>query len=190
MLPLSITGAGPHLSLALGPKNGVHFTWRCDSNSLVYADLIAEVTAALRASFAETPCRVTSSDLRVGHDPSGFRAYPDVAVRCGEPQTSLLPPKDTLLNPTLVVEVTSDRTESYDRGKKLAAYQQIDGLEAIVIVSHRERRLDIHERSAKGWTTRQWRDGEVAVLRDGQVQLDVTAIYIASGVDLAGLGPR
>jgi|SRR5690606_2530278 Uma2 family endonuclease len=51
-------------------------------------------------------CRAVSSDLRVR---IGTRyAYPDVVVVCGEPRlTDELP--ESLLNPTLLVEVTSDR---------------------------------------------------------------------------------
>ncbi|MEO1336409.1 MAG: Uma2 family endonuclease [Myxococcota bacterium] len=134
---------------------------------LAHADLIAEVAATLRAELRETSCRITSSDLRIGHDPSGFRAYPDVVVRCRPPETSPLPPKDTLLNPTMVVEVTSDRTERYDRGQKLAAYQKIQSLEAILIISHRERRIDVYECIVDDWTMRVYSFGETVKLRDG-----------------------
>ena len=147
--------------------------------TLEHADLIAEVAAVFRSSLVDTPCRVTSSDLRVGHDPTGFRAYPDFVVRCQPPETSPLPPKDTLINPTIVVEVTSDRTEAYDRGKKLAAYQRFESLEAIVIVGHRARRVDVHERSAAGWTKREHQSGEVS-LRNGQIRFDVDRVYEAA----------
>ena len=152
--------------------------------TLEHADLIAEVAALLRASFAETPCHVTTSDLRVGHDPSSFRAYPDIVVRCQPPETSPLPPKDTLLNPTIVVEVTSDRTEAYDRRKKLSAYTQIEGLTAIVIVSHRLRQIDVHERVAGRWISREWNAGATASVHDGQVLLAVDAVYVAAQVDV------
>ena len=41
---------------------------------------------------------------------------------------------DTLLNPTLIVEVLSDSTEAYDRGRKFE-HQVIDGTNVIVRVA-------------------------------------------------------
>jgi hypothetical protein len=39
--------------------------------------------------------------------------------------------------------VTSDGTEDFDRGDKLAHYRQIPSLEAVAIASHREPRVDV-----------------------------------------------
>jgi Uma2 family endonuclease len=46
----------------------------------------------------------------------------------------------------VIVEVTSDSTEEYDRGDKLAGYQSIPTLAAIVLLSHRERLVEVFER--------------------------------------------
>jgi Uma2 family endonuclease len=71
--------------------------------------------------------------------------YPDVSVVCGTPQRSA---KDAnaVTNPVLVVEVTSDSTESYDRTEKLAYYQSVESVREVLLVSHRERRLTLHQR--------------------------------------------
>src|SRR5688572_25213163 len=63
------------------------------------------------------PCEAYTNDMRVKVPSAGLYTYPDVVVVCGEPQfeDSYI---DTLLNPTLLVEVLSESTESYDRGKK------------------------------------------------------------------------
>ena len=48
-----------------------------------------------------------------------------------------------MTNPRILVEVTSDSTEDYDYGEKLTHYKQIPSLAAIVIISHREARVDV-----------------------------------------------
>jgi Uma2 family endonuclease len=42
--------------------------------------------------------------------------------------------KDTLINPVLLVEVLSDSTESYDRGRKFGFYRSIPSLREYILV--------------------------------------------------------
>jgi Uma2 family endonuclease len=60
--------------------------------------------------------------------------YPDVVVVCDEPQLddSEL---DTLLNPTLIIEVLSPSTEQYDRGRKFQLYRTLESLQAYVLIA-------------------------------------------------------
>ena len=48
---------------------------------------------------------------------SGLHTYPDVVVTCENPafEDGHL---DTLINPQLIIEILSDSTEQYDRGRK------------------------------------------------------------------------
>lgn len=90
-----------------------------------------------------------TSDQRVHVPGTGLYAYPDVTLACGERRydANELP---SLLNPSLLVEVTSDSTEDYDRGTKFLHYQAIASLVEYVIVSHRERRVDHFRRLENG----------------------------------------
>src|SRR5437868_4928738 len=69
-----------------------------------------------------------TSDLRLRVSMEGLYTYPDVTVVCG-------PPKfaddqiDTLLNPSLIVEVLSKSTEAHDRGFKFAQYRRLQTLQ-------------------------------------------------------------
>jgi Uma2 family endonuclease len=72
--------------------------------------------------------------------------YPDVSVVCGAIERSSIDP-NAVTNPVLVVEVTSDSTEAYDRTEKLAYYQSIESLCEVLVVSHRARRLTLHQRA-------------------------------------------
>jgi Uma2 family endonuclease len=90
-----------------------------------------------------------SSDQRVHVPATRLYTYPDVTVACGDRRyTDDDPP--SLLNPTLLVEITSDSSEEYDRGTKFLHYQAIVALKEYVIVSHREERVDHHRRLESG----------------------------------------
>jgi Uma2 family endonuclease len=83
-----------------------------------HAALTMSAGAALLAAARGGPCRVHSSDLRVRVLATGLVTYPDVTVVCGPYETDPDSPT-TITNPRVVVEVTSDSTEEYDRGEKL-----------------------------------------------------------------------
>lgn len=63
-----------------------------------------------------TPCETYSNDLRVGTTPGDY-VYPDVVVVCEEPKFEDAT-FDTLLNPTVVIEVLSKTTEARDRHRE------------------------------------------------------------------------
>ena len=64
----------------------------------------------LRQQLKDRQCRAYMSDMRVKVRSNTFYTYPDVTVVCGEPQFEDKE-VDTLLNPTLLVEVLSQSTE-------------------------------------------------------------------------------
>jgi Uma2 family endonuclease len=72
--------------------------------------------------------------MRVRVLPTGLYTYPDVVVVCGERRFEDIE-LDTLLNPTVVIEVLSPSTEAYDRGKKFSHYQRVDSLRDYVLVA-------------------------------------------------------
>ncbi len=114
--------------------------------------LAANVTAALVALTRGRGCVTMTSDQRVHVPTTRLYTYPDVTVACGERRYDDGDPP-SLLNPTLLVEVTSDTSEDFDRGTKFLHYQAIAELREYVIISHRERRIDHFRREGDG----QWR---------------------------------
>ena len=83
----------------------------------------------------DSECEVASTgDLRVKVSQTESYFYPDIVVVCGEPQAEDNT-FDTLVNPTLIVEVLSASTETYDRDEKFTHYRQIDTLQEYILVS-------------------------------------------------------
>src|SRR5688572_11300873 len=81
-------------------------------------------------------CTPLTSDVRIHLEAEQMSTYPDVSFVCGPVRRSTID-TDAIVNPTVVVEVTSKTTESYDRGDKLVAYQSLASLKAVLFVSHR-----------------------------------------------------
>jgi Uma2 family endonuclease len=148
-----------------------------------HSALAAAMVHALVNAVGDRPCRVHTSDLRIYVEAAGLATFPDASVICGPLQQHEPSPTATALNPSILIEVTSDSSEDYDTGAKLEYYQTIPSLREYVIVSHRERRITVHERASGGtWNTRTATDaGEVAVPSLG-VQLNVAEIYRNSAV--------
>ena len=82
-----------------------------------------------------------------------------------------------MTKPILVVEVTSPSTENYDRTEKLRSYQQLPSLSAILIVSHRARRVTLIERSEDGWGELDFRGGETLVVATPNLKFRVDELY-------------
>ncbi|MBX9622303.1 MAG: Uma2 family endonuclease [Gemmataceae bacterium] len=95
------------------------------------------------------PCRTLSRDMRVKVRATGLNTYPDLIVLCGPPEFDG-DRTDTLLNPTVLIEVLSDSTASYDRGTKFRHYKRIPSLREYVMVAQDEPAVDRYVRQADG----------------------------------------
>jgi Uma2 family endonuclease len=89
------------------------------------------------------------ADRRVQVGASGLYTYPDATALCGEPRF-LDDTRDTLLNPSLIVEVLSPSTEAYDRGRKFEHYRSIESLREYLLVSAERVSVELFSRQPDG----------------------------------------
>jgi len=104
----------------------------------------------IRSQLKDRPCEAYVSDMRVYIDRTGLYTYPDVVAVCGEPQF-LDNEVDTLLNPTMIVEVLSPTTEDYDRGTKFLHYRRLPSLREYVLVSQDKVLVERFTRQGDDW---------------------------------------
>ena len=90
--------------------------------SYEHALLAANALLALGTRLRGKRCRVIGSDLHVKVEAIGLQTYPDVTVFCA-PARFDPNHKDTLLNPTVLIEVLSPSTRNYDKGEKFDNYR-------------------------------------------------------------------
>jgi Uma2 family endonuclease len=112
-------------------------------HSRIVTNIVGEIHQRLKGS----PCTVLESNQRLKVLATGLRAYPDVNVYCDPIEYDEEDAwSETATNPTVVFEVLSPSTESYDRGFKSAIYRQIELLKAYVLIAHDEPRVEVYTR--------------------------------------------
>ncbi|HLV21369.1 MAG TPA: Uma2 family endonuclease [Polyangiaceae bacterium] len=121
----------------------------------------------------KSPCEAYGPDQKIRARGAGY--YPDLSVVCGRPQ---LAPDDPLAftNPALVFEVLPAATAATDRTTKAERYKLLTSLQAYVIVSQPEQRLEVHRRTADGWSIETHLAGARVALPCG-VNLVVSELY-------------
>lgn len=100
------------------------------AHNRIAVDLVIAVGTRLKTG----PCEVFSSDQRMKVEATGLITYPDLMIAC-QAIFDGIQVKDTLTNPTLIAEVLSPSTESYDRGAKFQNYRQIPTLTDYLLIS-------------------------------------------------------
>jgi Uma2 family endonuclease len=108
------------------------------------------IAGELRAQLKNRPCEAYIADMRVKAAKARSYHYPDIAVVCGTPQFEDAH-VDTLLNPTLLIEVLSPSTEAYDRGGKFAHYRKIASLCEYLLVMQDQPSIERYVRQGDVW---------------------------------------
>jgi len=107
----------------------IHERARCKPNhNLIAGNVMGELGMQLK----KRACFVFPSEMRIKITAVGFYGYPDVSVVSGKDEFE---DEDNLLNPTVLVEVLSENTETYDRCKKFQFYQQIPTLREFLFIA-------------------------------------------------------
>ena len=136
------------------------------------------VGAELNRQLEDRPCEVHVNDLRVLVAASSLYTYPDVIVVCGEPELTDRY-RDTLTNPTMLIEVLSPSTEAYDRGAKFGHYRTLDSLREYLLISQDRPRVEQYIRQENGnWLfTEKAEVAATVILPSIECQLALERIY-------------
>ena len=142
-------------------------------HNLITGNTLVELHVQLR----NRVCEVYPSDMRVKVSASGLYTYPDVIVVCDEPRfddTHF----DTLLNPTVLIEVLSPSTAAYDRGEKFMSYQKLDSLCEYVLISQNSVCVEHYLRQVQDWDLTEFRSlDDVFSLVSIGCELSLQTIY-------------
>jgi Uma2 family endonuclease len=142
-------------------------------HNLIAGNFHRELSSQMRGR----SCEAYVSDMRVKVSPAGLYTYPDIAAVCGE---ALFEDEqiDTLVNPTVIIEVLSDSTEAYDRGEKFAQYRRLEALSEYVLVAQDKIRIEHFRREGEEWVLSEVSAPE-AILHLGSIDchVEIAAIY-------------
>lgn len=141
-----------------------------------HARIGSNVVHALEDALGDSPCNVYNSDLSVRISETRY-TYPDASVTCDERDQGH---SYMLQSPRLIVEVLSDTTEAYDRGKKFALYRQWPTLEEYVLISTDQQSIEVFHRMPEGWMVYQARiygPSDTVELASINASFPVAALY-------------
>ena len=144
------------------------------NHSLIAANFIGET----RQSLKDRPCEVFSSDMRIKVEATSLYTYPDATIVCGDLEFDD-EVGDTVVNPTVIVEVLSESTEKYDRGRKSNHYRQIASLKELILISQDQHGVEIFARQdSGGWLLHETRAlDELLELKSLGVSIAMSEIY-------------
>lgn len=135
-------------------------TGASESHNLIVINTIGAFHPQLR----QRPCKMYANDMRVKPRSNILYAYPDITVVCDAPEFEDSE-VDTLLNPTVIIEVLSPSTEAYDRGKKFQHYRTIPSLQEYLLIAQDSVRIEHY-----GLVDNQW------VLTDAKTLDDIMTL--------------
>lgn len=144
--------------------------------SLKHNVITLNTASELRAQLRATACQTMANDMRVKVPSRNLYTYPDVVVVCGEPELED-EHLDTLLNPTLLVEVLSKSTADYDRTVKFGHYRTLESLVEYLLIAQDEYKVEQYTRQPDG----RWLLTDIRGL-DGAVELASIGCTLPLGV--------
>lgn len=109
--------------------------------SLIHNLIAGNIFAWLKASLRGKAATAYINDLRVWIPDTRRYTYPDVFVIQEKPQFHENR-TDTILNPSLIIEVLSQSTSDYDRGDKFKAYRSIPSFQEYWLVAQSQRQVE------------------------------------------------
>lgn len=148
-----------------------------------HSRIAVNLAGILNNRLAGKACQVFNSDMRLRIEATGLFTYPDVQVACGKLRFADAR-EDTLLNPRIVVEVLSDSTAAWDRGKKFWHYRHLASLAEYVLVSQDGWLIEHYTRQTDGG----WRLATVdnvkgaLTLKSVKVRVLLSEIYANTGL--------
>ena len=148
------------------------------AHNLICANLTIEIGSQLRGK----NCSVVGSDQRLQILSGSAFTYPDLTVVCGKPEFNEGKKPDTLLNPTLLVEVLSPTTGQYDRSDKFMLYRQVPSLRQYLTLDSQSIRAELYTLDELGrWVLTETRD-LAAVLDLASIGCQVPLAEVYAGV--------
>lgn len=157
-----------------------HFYFRGEIFAMVgvrqaHAHVTLNIGAALKSALRGSPCRVFVADMMVKVAAADAAFYPDVTVSCAARD------RETpyhLTHPKLIVEVLSDSTAAFDRGRKFAACRLLPSLEEYVLVDIDARRVEAYRKNAAGrWELFEFRHAEPVTFASVGATMEAEAVY-------------
>jgi Uma2 family endonuclease len=140
-----------------------------------HSEIKLNIGSLVKPHLRGSRCRVFNSDLKVNILNTSNYTYPDLSVTCDDRDRENAM---YITYPCLIVEVLSDSTEAYDRGKKFEKYRRNPNLVDYVLASSDEMAIDIYHKKDTGeWVILSYRSGDLVELKSIDLSVPIEQFY-------------
>jgi Uma2 family endonuclease len=143
--------------------------------------IIVNLVAFLKFAFRGQDKSLFTSDVRLWIPEYNRYTYPDVQIICGEVAYDENR-KDTIINPTVIVEVLSQSTEAYDKGDQFKFYRSIPSFQEYIIINQYQFEVEQYVKTENGKWLVTYLESEEAILSLNSVEFEIPLRDLYEGV--------
>jgi len=150
-----------------------------DRHNFIFSNLFGEICNKLKGK----KCQPFGPDMRLNIPENTLYTYPDISVYCRDIEDSI--DEDTIVNPSVLIEILSPSTQNYDRGEKFMLYRDIPTLREYILVDTASVRVEIYRINSSGhWELEEYKQlGDQLAIPVLDISIPLSEIY--SGTKLA-----
>ena len=134
-----------------------------------------------REKLKNSNCQTFMADIKVNISNKKRFFYPDIVVTCDDNDDVNA---YDIKFPKVIVEVLSESTEKFDRGKKFQYYRTIPSLQEYILISSQEYLIECFRRTKNDLWTLQTYEGLNAILRIENLAFDAPLSEIYATLSL------
>ena len=145
------------------------------SGSVNHSRIAIRFTTIVDTHLDASSCITGNSDLRINIVGTNNYIYPDVSVTCDDRDKTTT---QYITYPSLIVEVLSPSTESYDRSGKFRLYRKNPNLQDYLLVSSTSIEMDLyHKNDAGEWLIINYQEGDTVELKSINLSFPIEQVY-------------
>lgn len=147
----------------------------------VHNTISLNLAILLREQLKNTDCQTFIADVKVNLANNRRFFYPDLVVTCDDDEQNAYEIKF----PKIIIEVLSESTEHFDRGKKFQYYRTIPSLQEYILVSSQEYLVECFRRTKNDLWTLQTYEGltAIAAIENLSINVALADIYATLSFD-------
>lgn len=151
--------------------------------SVNHGRIAIRLTAMFDNHLENSGCITGNSDVRINIFETSNYTYPDASVSCDDSLPETLRERDKITPqyityPSLIVEVLSPSTETYDRSRKFRLYRKNPNLQDYLLVSSTSIEMDLYHKNAAGdWLIINYQAGDTIELKSINLSFPIEQIY-------------
>lgn len=146
--------------------------------SNAHNEIFSNVFIAIGSQLKGKPCKPYGSDLRIHIPENTLFTYPDISIICNGITPSAMD-ADTAVRPSIIIEILSQSTRDYDRGKKFKLYRGIPSLREYVMIDSESVGIEVYRINKPGkWELEEYKSIEdLLIISIVDVHVSLKEIY-------------